>query len=231
MGLPTSQPPFPFSHSPSLMRSLLLLLLALPFVASAQPTFGVKAGLGVANLYGFEDGDLSAGVEKSPVLGFTGGVMAQLPLSPSFAVRPEVLFTMKGTKISSEVTVGGTTVEASQTTRINYVEVPVMARVALPVGPFADAGILVGPTVGFKLSESLKAERDGVEINIGDSADDFAKSFDAGVAVGAEYGSGPFAVEARYTYGLLGVNEDDDDEDFSVKNGVFSITGAFRFGN
>jgi len=209
------------------MRYFLFLLLALPLAASAQPTFGAKAGLSVANLYGFDE--LEGGVDKSPVLGFTGGVMAQLPLSPSLSVRPEVLFTMKGMRLSNNVTVNEEEVEASQTIRINYVEVPLMVRVGLPVGPFADAGILIGPSVGFKLSESVKTERNGVEID-SDANTDFATSFDAGIAAGAEYGSGPFAVEARYTYGLLDINEDGDDNDPSIKNGVFSITGAYRFG-
>ncbi|GAB5537393.1 MAG: porin family protein [Rubricoccaceae bacterium] len=206
------------------MRPFLFLLLALPLVTSAQPIFGVKSGLSVANLYGFDD--LEDVGDKSPVLGFTGGVMAQLPLSPSLAVRPEVLFTMKGTQLSSDIMLGESTIESKQTIRIHYVEIPVMARIALPVGPFADAGLLAGPSVGFKVSESNKTEVDGVETDR--PVDDIATSFDAGVAVGAEYGSGPFAVEARYMYGLVGINKNDDT--VSIRNGVFSITGAFRFG-
>lgn len=208
------------------MRSILFLLLVLPLAASAQPTFGAKAGLSVANLYGFEEADLE-GIDKRPILGFTGGLTAQFPLSPSLAVRPEVLFTQKGTQLSGADDDPPT--EATQTIRINYVEVPVMVRVSVPVGPFADAGVLVGPSVGFKVSESVTLEQNGVQVNDPDLSGDSVTSFDAGLAFGAEYGSGPFAVEARYTAGLLDINDDDDGEP-SIRNGVFSITGAFRFG-
>lgn len=217
------------------MRSLLLLLLALPLAASAQPVFGVKAGLNVSNFYGFDEADLE-GQDRSPSLGLMAGVTAQLPVSSSFAVQPEVLFSQKGFELSSQADAQE---EINISYNVDYIEVPLLARFALPVGPFADAGVLIGPAVAFKVNEDFDVEIDGEELTGTDLEDfldlndeDVFESFDAGAVVGAEYGSGPFAVEARYTYGLLNINRnvEDDPDTPTIRNGVFSITGIFWFG-
>ena len=57
---------------------------------------GLRAGLNVADVSNtFEDIDNSeVGVEvdAQPRLSFVGGVFAEIPLTPSVAVRPELLF-------------------------------------------------------------------------------------------------------------------------------------------
>ena len=227
-------------HLPPLMRTLLPLLFLVPLVASAQPTVGLKAGLNVSNVYGADDELNEDGFDKSAVLGFVGGLLVDFPLSPSFGVRAEALYAQKGFKVYGEDTIGGERFELDVDYSVDFIEIPVLARVAIPVGPFSEAGLLLGPAVAFKVSESVDVDArvNGEDIPgfdddfFDDGDEDLFESFDLGAVLGAEYGSGPFAVDLRYTYGLLDANRnvEEDPAAPTLRHGVFSVTGAFRFG-
>ena len=223
------------------MRSLLLSFLLLPLVASAQPAIGVKAGLNVSNVYGADADELSQeGLDKSAVLGFVGGLTLDLPLSPSFGIRTEALYSQKGFKVSGDESFEGEQFELDVDYSVDFLEIPVLARVAVPVGPFAEAGILLGPAVAFKVNESIDFDAringepiPGIDDDFIDAdGEDLFESFDLGGVLGAEYGSGPFAVDLRYTYGFLDANRnvEDDPSAPTLRHGVFSVTGAYRFG-
>ena len=223
------------------MRYLLLSVLAfgLAPAASAQATFGVRGGLNASSFVGVGADDLE-GFEPSSALGLVVGAFAEVPLSGWVAVRPEVLYSQKGLAVSGDV-LGAGLLSADGTLNLDYVEVPVLVRIGLPIGPALDAGLLVGPTFAFKVNESLDVGVEGVPIDLdgviglfspGD--EDAFESFDAGLALGVEVGSGPFYVDLRYTLGLLDTNRVEDalDADVpTVRNGVFSVTGALKFGS
>ena len=104
------------------------------------PRFGVIGGANVATLTG-------SGFEKpSNRTGFAAGLMAVLPVAPSFAIQPELMFTMKGNSDS-----GGTT-------KINYVELPVLTRFEAPafgrVKPFVYGGPGFAYRVGCSFEET-----------------------------------------------------------------------------
>ena len=86
---------------------------------------------------------------------------------------------------------------------------------------------MAGPAVGFKVSESVEVDGEGGS----EDDEDGAASTDYGVVLGGEIGSGPFFVDLRYTLGLANVAAEDlgDGED-TPRNGVFSVTGTFKFG-
>ena len=196
--------------------SLLLLAVGLALPAAAQTTFGVRAGLNVADVSNtFEDVD-DFGVDAQPRLGFVGGVFAEVPLSPSFAVRPEVLYSQKGARAEFNDSDGDLTL------KIDYLEIPVLARFGVPVSPTLGLGLLVGPAVAFKLNESI----DGFD----DRDEDVVDAVDYGVVAGAEVGSGQFFVDLRYTFGLASVAAELDESEDTPRNGVFSVSGTFKFG-
>ncbi len=190
-------------------RSLLVALAALLAVpaASAQTSFGLRAGLNVADL----TGDNIAG--SKPRLGFTGGVFANVPVGASgFSVQPEVSYSQKG--VASD--------NSSAEYRVDYVEVPVLLRYQTVV---TDSGLLVGgyagPAIGFKISEEVAGN--GGSVNT-----DVFKSTDVGAAFGVTVGAGPFGVDGRYTLGLSRATNEGALAD--VRNGVFSIAGTYTFG-
>lgn len=201
----------------------LLALLVASATASAQPTFGLKAGLNVADVTNtFEDVD---GVfDAQPRLGFVGGVLVDLPLNPQFGIRAEALYSQKGARenFEGDETKGG---GGDTVLKMDYIEVPLLARVAVEPTPTLEVGLMAGPAFAFNVVEKL--EIDGTNVREGD---DFVQSFDTGIAVGAEVGSGPFFVDFRYTLGLLNVAQELDEDDDEPKNGVFSVTGVFKLG-
>lgn len=95
----------------------------------STPRFGIIGGANLATVTGSFLGNVS----NRP--GFAAGLMAVLPVSPNFAIQPELMFTMKGAN-SSSVT--------SATASIDYVELPVLARFEIPasgrVKPFVYGG-------------------------------------------------------------------------------------------
>ena len=213
--------------------ALALCLLAAP-AALAQPIFGLKAGLNVSTFTGLNEDDLD-GADLKSRLGFVGGVFAELPLSPMFSFRPEVLYSQKGTRAESSSTEGGETFTLEQTLRVDYVEVPVLARFAIPVSPLLRVGVLAGPSVAFKARESMQFVVNGEEVDPGEFTDGDETLFtstDIGGVLGADIGSGPFAVDLRYTFGLTDINrnEEEDPDAPTIRNGVFSVTGVFRLG-
>ena len=225
-GLPS--PPI-YRRSPAaLMRSLLALALTLALAAplAAQPTFGLKAGLNVADVSNRYE-DIEGVVDAQPRLGFVGGVLVDLPLSPTLGVRAEALYSQKGARQVFEDFAEARGGEVGDVTfKIDYLEVPLLARVAVEPTPTLEVGIMAGPAFAFKLNEGTDVDGEAIP---GD--DDTVESFDAGFAFGAEIGSGPFFVDLRYTLGLLNIAtaELDEDED-APRNGVFAVTGVFKLG-
>ena len=221
-----------------LLPALLLAAAPLAHAQAARPTFGVRAGLNVANVYGANESDLD-GFDKKPILGFVGGVFAEVPVTPGVAFRPEVLYSQKGFSLDASGADGGQQFDISQTLHADYVEVPLLARVALPLSPLLRVGLMAGPAVAFKVRESIDVEFlvDGQPFpdfeDLGDiDTEDVIKTVDLGGVIGAEVGSGPFAVDLRYTAGFLDINKNTEGDSSAptIRNGVFSVTGSFRFG-
>ena len=212
--------------------ALALCILTAP-AALAQPTFGLKAGLNVSTFTGLDEDDLDGG-DLTSRLGFVGGVFAEVPLSPQFSIRPELLYSQKGARISASDTIEGEAFDIEQDLNVDYVEVPVLARFAVPVSPLLRVGVLAGPSVAFKARESIAVTFNGEEVDPEDLdlGEDLFTSTDIGGVLGADIGSGPFAVDLRYTFGFADIirNEEEDPDAPTFRNGVFSVTGVFRLG-
>ena len=209
----------------------LAALLAAPAV-SAQATFGVKAGVQAANV-SLDDVPDGNGIDKKARLGIVAGLTADLPLSPSIAVRPELLYTQKGYQVTSE----GNGLAGSATARIDYLEVPLMLayNVVQPSG--LAFSIEAGPTLAYKLSSGIGCDFEGAvgeafcdAQEIGDAeGDDGIKDFDFGGALGATVGSGPFGVGIRYTQGFIDIGKNAGEAD-GARNSTFAATLHYKFG-
>lgn len=197
----------PSTISSPIMKRTLLFALALLFAvpaASAQTTIGLRAGLNTSFWTGTDAAD------TDPRLGFTGGLTARYAVTPSFGIQGEALYSQKGVQ---EPEIG--------TYKLDDVDVSVLGRVAVPVSPFADAGVFLGPTASIPVSSKFD--------NDGDAADiDLETKTAFGVTVGADYYAGPVGVDLRYTTGLSDIFGDADALD--VRSQVFAVTLGYRFG-
>lgn len=199
------------------MRTSLLLALATAFAAvpaSAQASFGLKAGLNTT----FASGDGADGSKAR--LGFVGGAVVRYDVTPTVGLQVEGLYSQKGfNEVDGFV---------DEDIRLDYVEIPVLLRLGVPLSPLMDAGVTVGPSIGIPIRGKDQFD-DGLE-------NELDLQTDLGVAVGLDVGSGPFFVDARYTAGLRDVlDEADPIVDDLPGNGQFrnqavTFTFGYRFG-
>lgn len=197
------------------MRTSLLLAAALAFAAvpaSAQATFGLKAGLNTA----FFTGDDADGTEAR--LGGVGGAFVRYDATPNLGLQIEALYSQEGAKEPEGVDEG--------TYKFDYIDIPILVRYAIPVSQFADAGVYVGPSIGIPV-------RSEFEYADGEVVDESLNT-DFGVSVGADYWAGPIGVDLRYTAGLTDAFSDEIDgelvEPLDIRNQTFTVTLGYRFG-
>ena len=193
-----------------LLLAALALGLAAP-VASAQPTFGLKAGLNTA----FFSGDDAN--NSDPRLGFVGGITSRFPLTPSVAIQLEALYSQKGETYEN---MSG----LDEVTKLAYLEIPASVRLSVPLGDLLEGGVTLGGYLGVPLSSEVEVD--------GEDASDLDANLDFGPLVGVDIGSGPVYVDARYTFGLTDAIEFDPvrGSDLDLKNQVVSLTFGYRFG-
>ena len=193
----------------------LLLVCGGTAFAQQPAAFGVKAGANFADL-NFEGEGADINLDRRP--GFVGGLFVVVPANRQFALQTEAIFSQKGAKSESGDFSGKVT--------LNYLEVPVLARISSPATTAASFHVFAGPALGLRLSAKSELEEDGEEEN--EDIDDDVKRFDLGLVLGAGVEVGRFVIDGRYTWGLLNINNVESD-DVTIKNRAFAVMAGFRF--
>jgi opacity protein-like surface antigen len=205
-----------------------LTLAASAGQASAQavakkPTLGILAGIDLATLGGSDVSDAGSRT------GLSIGGFATFHVTKEFGIEPELLFTQRGAKESSDGT--------DLTLKLNYIDIPVLARydVTLP-NSTARPFFLAGPTFSFQVS--CDAEESGDGSSVSTSCDDLnqqsegslsKKSFDAGATLGAGVAfpvdkKMDLSISVRYTHGLIDTFDNAD-----AKNRTWSFMAGLTF--
>jgi len=203
---------------------------------------GVKGGLNFAKFTGPDAGGLDTKT------GFAFGGFVRIPLSPNVSIQPEVLYTRKGAKTS------GYLEDVMVEFKLNhdYVEIPILVKVAIPTEGQVTPTFFAGPAIGFKTAAKAKVEASvgsvsgSGDIDISNAADvDFGLAFGGG----ADFATTNFTIvlDVRYTLGLTKVYDDTDPWDESavltelpisdsdtgiapdVKNGAFTVMVGIGF--
>jgi hypothetical protein len=178
------------------MKKLIVIAVAFLLLLGATNLFaqtsgitgkGFKVGLNLAKYTGSDAKNMKMKV------GFVGGGFITYSLTDLFAIQPELLFSMKGSK--HDVT-GGTAEN-----KLTYIEIPVFFRVQLVGAPTFKPNFYAGPEIAFLLS----AKASGPGYSDVDIKSDL-KSTDFGIigGVGADFpmGTGKLTVDIRYDAGL-----------------------------
>jgi hypothetical protein len=200
-------------------KQLLTLLLLAGAVISAQAQtqrvhFGLKAGISIAQFVGSDapDNNLVRTVSRA---GLSGGGLAEISLTEHWAVQPEVLYTMKGTK---EVFLSTST----RFQRLGYLEVPVLLKFNIPHF-FVEAG----PQVGVLLQAKQRVETSGGDAELANKAD--FRTTDLGYALGlGVQDTNGLLLGVRYNGGL--VNTTTTSPQLSLRNSAFHIYVGYVFG-
>jgi hypothetical protein len=188
--------------------ALAIALLVSAGTAHAQTSFGVKAGVNLANLSIDEADDT---FEPENRTGFVAGVFVTLRGGGIFAFQPEALISSQGAKFSDSVNSG--------TAKIDYFQVPLLAR----IGP-SNVALVVGPSIGFRINAKLSG--DGISVDNEDFSDQI-KRMDFGLVAGVTADVGKLVLDGRYTWGLTNIEEEATAD--KTKNRVISLTLGLRF--
>ncbi len=159
--------------------------------------------------------------------GWLAGAFLGIQVNDVFSLEPQALYSSKGTKLKGTGSNSG--IEA--TIKINYLEVPVLAKFWIPssgsqVRPF----VFVGPEGEFKVSCTVEGAAFGfASATDCDKAPEIKlKSTSFGVTAGGGFevrgAKQVVRFDARYTHGLTNINNSTDKT--TVKLRTFAVTAG-----
>lgn len=222
---------------------------AVPAQAQVSITPGIRGGGNFATFGGGDsdeylgtDSDNASSVRRKGLM--IGGYVT-IDMAGPIAIQPELLYTQKGAGV--ENTSDQTDAVVTQTTKLDYLEVPVLAVVEIPSAGFSPM-VFAGPSVGFNMGATQSTSCENVpdtaqdQIGCGEDVDisdvDFvdASSVDFGLVLGAGAGFGGFNVDLRYQLGLSNPFTYDVPDQFagsfeepSIANRGLMITAGYSF--
>ena len=184
------------------MRKTFAALLAFASVLALGPAaarsevtgFGIKAGVAMSNIFGKDVYDQRFRV------GFSYGVFMTYGFGRRFAIQPELLYVMKGSKY-----VNGQGSDAyRETMSLEYVEVPILAKYDLPLFRRFRTHVFAGPAPAMKIRARVDARFAGESQQ--ETLDDVmgvdARPRRPGPGPEIPSGRGRVTVDLRYTAGL-----------------------------
>lgn len=214
--------------------------------AAAAPSyeFGFRGGLNMGKLTGddtegivsLEEYDATfSGEFDSYRLGFSGGIYFMAHLTDMFGLRLEALYVMRGGKGEVEGTldvpdVGVVPFSADVTFKLDYIELPLLAVLSVPIGETVRFDAVAGPAFAFSTSSKLDIELGVMGYFIGQTEDieDMVKTTDIGGVIGGGFtvdvGPVNLFIDGRWTFGFSSI--DDSGDDLDVKNSNISFMGG-----
>lgn len=193
-----------------LFAALMMFSSVGAFAQHAVGSFNLqpKIGVSIANLTDMKDSD--------PRVGLVAGVEGEYQVSDIFSISAGALYSMQGAKS----TVSALGQSATATTKLDYINVPIMANVYVVKG----LAVKLGIQPGFKVSSTEKTVGNTSFASGSVSGDIKAQSVDFSIPVGVSYEYSNFQLDARYNWGLTKVFENG-----KSKNSVFQITLGYKF--
>ncbi|KGO89519.1 porin family protein [Flavobacterium suncheonense] len=188
------------------------LVLSAVTTATAQDkgitgsSFGIKGGLNYSTI---TKGDFNEGPD--PRTSFHLGFVGEIPVVRNvFAIQPEVLYSRQGFEINQ--TVLGTNYKTEY--KLDYINVPVLAKIYLGKAISIEAG----PQFGLKIGEKYENDDSAVETND-------VNDFDTALAAGLSFNfTGGLFLSGRFTQSLNEVVKDS-----GSKNQVFQAGIGIKF--
>ena len=183
-------------------KAVFSILLLWIFSSLAFAQLGISKGLiGGLNMASLSGADVSSSAKG--VTGYAGGLYVEFNIPGPFSIEPEVLYSMKGSKIEFN--------NYTVTDNYSYIDVPVLLKYFLP-NPVVRTYLYAGPSYSILLSAKEKREGSGVTSTETD-VKDFITANDIGAVVGLGVGFSSLRVDARYNLGFSTID----------KNGTFKM--------
>jgi len=185
--------------------------------AKAQTEFqpGVKAGVTSMTVGGDNVSD-----EIDRRTGFVVGGFVKIDLGGPIGLRPEITYVQKGSSSESTIIIDseGNETQVESTTKLDYIELPVLLDVYIPVEGNIAPRIFAGPTVGFNINAEAETEASGgsstTDLSDAVSDTEFGVAFGAGIDIEADFGT--VLIDARYQLGLTNILDESNFGEFDV---------------
>lgn len=202
----------------NMKRLLTVVCVAmLTIAASAQITWNVKAGAGVATLWG------SGSEGAKPHVVAKIGVGIEKPFSSNFSLMPSLEVALKGVKFENKRYTNDGIYDLNTTIDLLYVQVPILVAYRFNLSDAWNMTLKAGPYAAYEVYEHTKFSLGSESVSSSNKLE--VKKFDAGVDVGfdIEYHRFVFGVEAEMGFlSLLGNSTD-------IKNLAFYATIGYKF--
>ena len=207
---------------------VLLIFVTVQLLAYDVQAKGVKGGVNFSTV----SGDYDENMESKAGL-ILGGFMTY-EINDQFSFQPEIYFTMKGAKNEWEYSYGDEYEKSEETLKLNYLEIPLLGVMNIPVEASFAPKVFFGPALGINLSATSESEfeysyYDGYEYvtESGSSDGDLedVNTIELGLIIGGAIELDKIVIDLRYNMGLTDIG----DWDNSLKNKVFSILLGYKF--
>jgi len=222
----------------TLKNSILIVIFGVLLATTASAQISFKAGVNIATIA--EEGkDVTRNdIDNKSVLGAILGITAEIPVADVFYIQPELLFSQSGG--SNSYTVG--TAYTKSTYKINYLELPVLAKLKFGNKDESGVGIHVaaGPWLGYALKGNSNTKTTVGEMVIFEQDRDYsfddqdnAERINYGLIAAAGISFGHMVLDLRYNFGLNNLldkdaNNGNDSKPVLQTRGV-ALTVGYRF--
>jgi hypothetical protein len=177
---------------------------------------GIKGGMNIANM-SVDPQDLE---EENSLRSYAIGAWYGVPLNRRLTIQTEAIYSVKGDSESGD--------GYTATTRMGYIDVPVLAKIGFLHGSPARPSLFLGPSVGVNVSANSKFEGGGSDMDLDVKED--VRTFDFGLVIGGgvdfAVGEHTYGVDLRYSRGLTNVAGEGANGD--ARNHVFAVMGSMR---
>ena len=180
-----------------------------------RPAAGVEVG------YSRTDLALSGAGNLTSRQGAVTGAYLHFPLGDALAIRPELLFSLKGGSTASDIT-GGESIDIE----LAYIELPVLLRASFPTGSVRPV-LFAGPALAIQIGCDFSFA-DAVRSTCGQATLPRVRGWDFGLVGGGgvekRLRRATLALEARYTVGTRSILEG-----VKLTNRAFGLVLAVTF--
>lgn len=231
-------------------KILSLSLMIILSVSVAFSQFGIKAGISIATAGGddnkltLDPADINVALTGQPIMvlepksriGFVAGITYKINLLLGLSIQPEVLYIQKGAIYETptmplDVITPGLSGSAKLTNKLDYIEIPVMVKYALPspvVSPYLEAGLSYGILLSAKAdTEVTLSGIPGAQPPVFPEADmkEFMNKSDLSLQFGIGVSMLFAEIDARY---VLGLSKLDKDGKLKLYNRAIVLTAGIR---
>jgi opacity protein-like surface antigen len=204
--------------------------------AKAQVSYGVQAGVNIANWKGEALNslnnvvDLTNGfIDTKSKTGFHVGGYVNIPVTDKISFEPGVQYSQKGYAMKGDLKIDALKflgVNAGAKVEAHYIDVPLVLKAEVAKG----LSIYAGPQISYLVKNNLHVNTSVLGISLLNKKLDLTDNFnrmDIGLAGGLGYKfDNGFNIKAGYDYGLSKLDKNDN---FKAYNRVVKVSVGFSF--